>query len=158
MSRRKSEEITVEVTAPPTPPAPPPGVPPGLEAIVEKLREAVEKLNQTITLFLSTIAEGLSTVAEGLRTKPYNRHIFTVAPEPITFTGAVYDLGFEVDKVIVIPTINAKIEFNQPVTDKTPALPAGSVMSAKHTRREIHYKSENEGETGILKVWAFWWD
>jgi hypothetical protein len=147
MSRRKSEEITVEVTAPPTPPAPPPG----LEAIVEKLREAVEKLNQTITLFLST-------VAEGLRTKPYNRHIFTVAPEPITFTGAVYDLGFEVDKVIVIPTINAKIEFNQPVTDKTPALPAGSVMSAKHKVREIHYKSENEGETGILKVWAFWWE
>jgi hypothetical protein len=140
MSRRKSEEITVEVTPPVS-----------LEDLIKELREAVEKLNKTITLFSSIIAEGL-------KTKPYNRHIFTIAPEPITSTGASYDLGLEVDEVVVIPNINAKIEFNQPVTDQTPVTLAGTSITAKYKVKEIFYKSEKEGETGKLAVWAFWWE
>jgi hypothetical protein len=144
MSRKKSEEITVEVTPPTVPP-------PGLEDLIKELREAIEKLNKTITLFSSIIAEGL-------KTKPYNRHIFTIATEPITSTGASYDLGFEVDEVVVIPNINAKIEFNQPVTDQTPVTLAGTSTTAKYKVKEIFYKSEKEGETGKLAVWAFWWE
>jgi len=90
-----------------------------------------------------------------VKIKPYKEHLFTKAVQPIDDKERVLDLQEWWDMVIVKPEIDAYIEFDRGITDRTPIIEGKTFFSAELRVRKIHYKSANPGETGNLWVWVF---
>jgi len=88
--------------------------------------------------------------------RSYRVHKFTVAPAPITFEGADYDLGEIYNTVILQPTVDTQIEVDKPVEPTTPVVYAGTFMNLDSVEvRRIYYKGVSPVLTGRLSVWAF---
>ena len=86
---------------------------------------------------------------------PYKEHWFTTAERPITDTEQVFDLEGVWKSVIVLPEVDAHIEFDKPIDDRTPYIPGGATFNAIMEVKEIHYKNRIPGTTGNLYVWVF---
>ena len=89
---------------------------------------------------------------------PFTGHLFTTATDPITPTGASYDLRHPVDFVMVMPTVDAYIDFDISVNPQvTPPVFAGTLFAWNMRVQRIYYQSVNVSTTGKLYVWAAWW-
>ena len=86
---------------------------------------------------------------------PYTEHLFTKVAQPIDDKERIFPLGGTWEAIIVYPEIDAYIEFDNPITDRTPIVPGGTTFNAEMYVREVHYKSATTGLTGDLYVWAF---
>ncbi len=89
--------------------------------------------------------------------RPFDGHRFFVAPQKITSTGDKIDLGREVDFVMVMPSIDAQIDFDTQITDQTPVVLGGTVYSHPQRTRVIYFKGTSSTLQGTLSVWAYWW-
>jgi hypothetical protein len=89
---------------------------------------------------------------------PYTGHMFTIAPNPITPTGNSFDLGRIVDYIMVMPTVDAYIDFDVGVSpETTPPVFAGVLFAWNMRAQKIYYQGVNQSTTGKLYVWAAWW-
>jgi hypothetical protein len=86
---------------------------------------------------------------------PFTEHLFTRVEQKIDDKERVFDLGGVYEAIIVVPEIDAYIEFDKPITDRTPPVAGGTALNAEIYVREVHYKSAIPGMTGELSVWAF---
>ncbi len=89
--------------------------------------------------------------------KPFDDHKFFVATQKITSTGDKVDLGREVDFVMVMPSIDAQIDFDKPITSETPVVLGGTAYSHPQKTRIIYFKGTSSTLQGTLSVWAYWW-
>jgi hypothetical protein len=90
-----------------------------------------------------------------VKTKPYDEHFFTVVPKPLNYTGDYFDLGKEYDLVIVIPSIDAQIEFDKPIESSTPVVAGGTALNAELKVRRIYFKAVSTTVEGTISIWAF---
>jgi hypothetical protein len=89
--------------------------------------------------------------------KPWTGHKFVVAPQDITSDGATFSLGRTVDYVMVMPTVDAYIEFDTGVSDSTPPVPGGTLFAWNMQVSTISYKALSDTLKGKLYIWAAWW-
>ncbi len=89
--------------------------------------------------------------------KPFDGHKFFVSYKKITSTGNKIDLDREADFVMVMPSIDAQIDFDNEVSDQTPVVPGGTVFSHPHKTSKIYFKGTSKTSEGTLSVWAYWW-
>jgi len=89
---------------------------------------------------------------------PFTGHAFTIAQNPISPTGNSFDLGRTVDYIMVMPTVDAYIDFDVGVSpETTPPIFAGTLFSWNMRVQKIYYQSVNQSSTGKLYIWAAWW-
>jgi len=97
-------------------------------------------------------------VARYFKELPWNGHIFDTAPTPITNKGDKYDFGRVVDYVMVVPTIDAQIEFDKSVNPTTPVISGGTTFPWNLRVKTVYYKGVSTTLTGQLYVFAAWWE
>jgi hypothetical protein len=58
--------------------------------------------------------------------------------------------------VILVPTIDAQIEFDRNVDVSTPVVRANTSFNANNVKvRKIYYKGVTPGQEGRMNIWAF---
>ena len=121
-------------------------------------QQITSKQLEEILLTKSTI-QALQSLPPSLSVieKPFTDHRFFVANQPITSTGDHVDIGRNADVVMVMPTIDAQIEFDRNVESSTPIVLGGTVFTHPQRTRIIYYKAVAQNVTGSLNVWAYWW-
>ncbi|MEM0232577.1 MAG: hypothetical protein QXL22_01000 [Candidatus Nezhaarchaeales archaeon] len=145
------------------PTAPPPAPTPPAETRRMKVAEievaAPPPRPPTIESVLASISRLLSEVSEkGFKLRQYTDHKFIIAPEEITYEGAMHDLGLDYNAAILVPSIDARIEINKPVGDNTPVILARTALNLDNmVIREIYYKGLTPGLVGTMSIWAFRW-
>lgn len=123
------------------------------EAWVKPIPTPPPKPRVTIEdLLLQILAE----LRKGVVLRPYTEHKFVIAKEPITYEGNAHDLGGVYDLVIVMPTIDCKIEINKNVEEATPVIGSYTeVIFRDIPITKIYYKSVTPGLVGTMNIWAF---
>jgi len=114
-------------------------------------------ISQIIAEAAKAVQAAPVAVAPYFKELPWDQHLFTTAPQPVTIKGDKYDLGRVVDFVMVLPTIDAQIEFDQPVEPVTPVITGGTIFQWNLRVRTIYYKAVSETLQGQLYVFAAWW-
>lgn len=90
--------------------------------------------------------------------KPFDGHHFFVATQKITSLGDRVDLGRDVDFVMVMPSIDAQIDFDTAINNQTPVVLGGTAYSHPEKTRTIYFKGTSTTLTGTLSIWEYWWD
>jgi len=96
-------------------------------------------------------------LSAGVIERPFSGHNFFVAAEELNNTGARTDLGRVVDFVMVMPTIDAQIDFDNDIKASTPVVSGGTIFRWNLRVRTIYHKAVSTTLTGQLYVWVAWY-
>ncbi len=108
---------------------------------------------------IPTLADVLTLLAKsGIKARTFDHHEFAVATQPLDIRGNQTSLARTVDEVMVIPSIDAQVDFDTAIGPTTPAISGG--LSYRHPQRTkaINFKATSPVLTGTLSFWSYWWD
>jgi hypothetical protein len=140
--------------APPSAQAPAFRVPAGVSALLS--RAGLERVPATTQEAFMSLAQVL---AVGVKERPYDGHSYFIAAEPLNATGNDTDIGRTVDFLMILPSIDAQIDFDdQPIKQSTPTVSGGTILKHPVRSRVIHHKAVSTTLKGTLSVFAYWWN
>jgi len=99
---------------------------------------------------------GLLTV--GIKDRPYDGHLFAVASEPLNAQGNTTDIGRPADFIMVLPSIDAQLEFDKSVDSATPVVSGGTLYKHPQRVRKINHKATSTTLVGTVSYWSYWWN
>jgi hypothetical protein len=99
---------------------------------------------------------GLANI--GTKDRPYDGHLFAVAAEALTNKGNSTDIGRPADFVMVLPSIDAQLEFDKSVEASTPVVSGGTLYRHPQRVRKIFHKASSATLAGTVSFWAYWWN
>lgn len=131
----------------------PPALAPGFRipgtAVTELVRPPVGPAT------LEDIVKVLFTI--GVKERPYDEWRFSTAKQPLTILGGSEDIGHIADISLIIPSIDAQIDFDtHQIEPNTPVQSGGTVLRHPARHRRINYKATSTTLQGTVSYFSYW--
>lgn len=137
-------------------------IPPGLGDIFDDLEGGVEvapevALNRILRLIATLVEFGIGTTLRGYSNHLFSSFAFNASTGDVVEQDIIDDLNAEQipEQIIVVPTVEAQVEFDNNLEPTTPSILANSSLSSPLRVRKIRARASG-GAAGTLKIFAFW--
>lgn len=137
-------------------------LPPGLGDIFDDLEGGVEvppevALNRILRLIATLVEFGIGTTLRGYSNHLFTSFTFNGSGDNVTEQDIIDDLNADQvpEQIIVVPTVEAQVQFDNNIEAITPSILANSSLSAPLRVRKIRARATGAA-AGTLKIFAFW--
>lgn len=137
-------------------------IPAGLGDIFGDLDAGVEvgaevALNRILRLIATLVEFGIGTMVRGYSNHLFSSFAFNASTGDVVEQDVIDDLNAEQvpEQIIVVPTVEAQVEFDNNLDPNTPSILANSSLSSPLRVRKIRARATG-GAGGTLKIFAYW--
>ena len=104
---------------------------------------------------LEDIVKVLFTI--GVKERAYDDWRFSTAKQPLTILGGTEDIGHIADISLILPSIDAQIDFDtHQIEPNTPVQSGGTVLRHPARHRRINYKATSTTLQGTVSYLSYW--
>ena len=137
-------------------------LPAGLGDVFDDLDAGIEvppdiALNRILRLIATLVEFGIGTYTRGYDNHRFTSFAFNAVTGDVVLQDVIDDLNFEriPEQIIVSPTVEALVEFDESLDPNTPSILANQSLSSPLRVRKIRARATG-GAGGTLKIFAFW--